>query len=1187
MEQVHVIKQTEKEIEKKQKIEQKKSQQMFQVAFCGHFSAGKSTVLNQLVGAEVLPTSPIPTSANIIGIFNGALGLTIDGVNGESEQWDGDIPWQKVREWGMNGGEIRSLTIHAPLPFLADHSAIFDTPGVDSTDPTHQEITLDALYQTDMIVYVMDYNHVQSETNLTFLKQLSDEKKPIYILVNQIDKHDDLELSFSEFDQSIRDTLSVWNIDYLKLMYTSMKVDNHQLNQWAIVKEDLKKILYYGKELIPYANQRLQQGYYLSLMLRLEEDKGEAIEQVKDEMVQAGIDSKQLEEREQIVEQFEKIKKAQKHLEDSFEKQWKTLVKDVTIFPYTTTELVRQWLETLQPGYRAGWLFAKKKTEQERDERLERLLVEARDKIKSHLIFPLQKIFLSFELTLLTNREEVENAIEQLNSTIDRSFFEDAVQAGPKSREYVYTFTKDRTEAFIKQLRQKSASVMDLIIDGLQEHWNSRIAELNEQLETLNTLDEYVEEISRITDAYDHLIATYAKNSNQFQDGQAFERVLMDTMKKTSPLDTNETWYVSDMNDDSSVIETDWEQVEVKPLNNFDQAEAESWVKHFKTTLEAFQGKSQIEMERTTLLNRIQRFEEQSFTISLFGAFSAGKSSFANALLGENVLPVSPHPTTATVNIVRESDQDHENRTAEIIVKSHQELSDEIKTVAKQLDLQITIESIIEWSNDSYQASTSWQKTYYSYLMTLKESIEKTNWENGSTFSVKLAELAPYVANEKHACLIKQVTLYYDCELTKKGIVLVDTPGVNSIHGRHTRVAFQQLRDSDAIFYVSYYNHSFSKADQLFLQQMAKVNDGFRHDKLYFVLNAADLADNAAELNGVKKHVYDQLVQNGVEKPRLYPLSSKKGLAGKKENQTLDPLFQKFERAFFQETIQELKQLSFTLLKEEALRYQKMLHDGIEFSEEQEEVKEERKRQLADQVQSWKQKIIDDQATVVYQHSVQELTQLFLYLRDRARYQLADLFSEMVNVSTVVGSNKRDQKNAFLISLQEWRREGDYFFEQEIQATYVRIETAVRNELEKWFAETTAGIRHSFPSFNTEATSFSSFNMNGLEQFLRVDIEEIANRFHSLKRLFEEGQIKTLKEELIQSSTEQMGHCLREEEERTINYVEVYIKENIDVVKNGLVDGLEREIERFTTLSDPHSIKLLKEEYQHLLKLTS
>ncbi len=36
-----------------------------------------------------------------------------------------------------------------------------------------------------------------------------------------------------------------------------------------------------------------------------------------------------------------------------------------------------------------------------------------------------------------------------------------------------------------------------------------------------------------------------------------------------------------------------------------------------------------------------RRVETKQFTVALFGAFSAGKSSFANALLGEKVLPVS------------------------------------------------------------------------------------------------------------------------------------------------------------------------------------------------------------------------------------------------------------------------------------------------------------------------------------------------------------------------------------------------------------------------------------------------------------------------------------------------------------------------------------------------------------------
>ena len=38
------------------------------------------------------------------------------------------------------------------------------------------------------------------------------------------------------------------------------------------------------------------------------------------------------------------------------------------------------------------------------------------------------------------------------------------------------------------------------------------------------------------------------------------------------------------------------------------------------------------------LMQKAERLENQSFTVALFGAFSAGKSSFANALLGERIV---------------------------------------------------------------------------------------------------------------------------------------------------------------------------------------------------------------------------------------------------------------------------------------------------------------------------------------------------------------------------------------------------------------------------------------------------------------------------------------------------------------------------------------------------------------------
>ena len=43
----------------------------FGIAFCGHFSAGKSRMINCLLGENLLPSSPIPTSANLVKVHAG------------------------------------------------------------------------------------------------------------------------------------------------------------------------------------------------------------------------------------------------------------------------------------------------------------------------------------------------------------------------------------------------------------------------------------------------------------------------------------------------------------------------------------------------------------------------------------------------------------------------------------------------------------------------------------------------------------------------------------------------------------------------------------------------------------------------------------------------------------------------------------------------------------------------------------------------------------------------------------------------------------------------------------------------------------------------------------------------------------------------------------------------------------
>ena len=64
----------------------------------------------------------------------------------------------------------------------------------------------------------------------------------------------------------------------------------------------------------------------------------------------------------------------------------------------------------------------------------------------------------------------------------------------------------------------------------------------------------------------------------------------------------------------------------------------------------------------------------------------------------------------------------------------------------------------------------------------------------GMTETVELAEYRGYVADETKSCFVDGIDLYYSCPMTEQGIVLVDTPGADSLHARHTGVTFNYIK---------------------------------------------------------------------------------------------------------------------------------------------------------------------------------------------------------------------------------------------------------------------------------------------------------------------------------------------------------------------------------------------------------
>ena len=187
----------------------KLQKQEYSIAFCGHFSAGKSSMINTLMGENILPSSPIPTSANLVKIKSGEDYAKVYFKEDTPHLYPAPYDYEKVKSYCKDGDQIQSIEISYSKTSIPSNVTIMDTPGIDSTDDAHRIATESALHLADLVFYVMDYNHVQSELNFLFTKELTEAGKEVYLVINQIDKHREEELSFLDFQKSVVESFAI------------------------------------------------------------------------------------------------------------------------------------------------------------------------------------------------------------------------------------------------------------------------------------------------------------------------------------------------------------------------------------------------------------------------------------------------------------------------------------------------------------------------------------------------------------------------------------------------------------------------------------------------------------------------------------------------------------------------------------------------------------------------------------------------------------------------------------------------------------------------------------------------------------------------------------------------------------------------------------------------------------------
>ena len=1064
------------------------------IAFSGHFSAGKSSLINSLCGRKLLPSGPIPTSANLVVIENGQEEALVVRDAPDGSEVVLPIPLDELADYCKDGQTNRRIDIRYPSELLGDRLQLLDTPGVDSTDDAHHRATESSLHLADAVFYVTDYNHVLSEMNLALTKRLHEAGKPLYLIVNQVDKHRDEEIAFEEYRRNVKHVFEAWGVRPAGYLFISVKSPGHPLSEWGRLLSLLQELRTQAEDLLRYSVQRSALTVIRECAERLFPVPADA--HAEEEAASASQQLTLLEAR------LAELKQTPERERESMRSDVNKLIDNAPIMPATTRDLAAAYLQSRKPGFKVGFLFGSEgKTKAEAATRLTAFAARLADHVEKELVWHLNsRLGTSFTVEVDSSR-----LAEQVN------------EAASFTDEYTMTYCRQVEESIKSAYRRLAISRYNALATEKDAELVTAIAAVKAeitavqgQLATAQKQLAVSREKEKLIDQFSQLV---------IQGGQTRSFVLPNPEQLPDVTDGVLQSYAAAAQQAMRLRKHDdsQQQAAAEPA-----ARGETF--HYRTVMEhtardLAQGASLLsdipalaEVSRT-LANRAEKLRRNRFTVALFGAFSAGKSSFASALIGEPVLPVSPNPTTAAINAILPPDEAHPHGTAVIRMKSESALLEDLNYSIAMLglpdegltDVQAAINSLRKLNVDQIPAKG---KPHVSFIQAVASGYTQVKEKLGTAWNADFNDYRRYVAEEEKSCFVDAIDLYYRSAFSEQGVVFVDTPGADSIHARHTGVTFDYMKNADAILFVTYYNHAFSQADKQFLLQLGRVKETFILDKMFFIVNAADLADSEEELEGVLAYVQKELLQHGIRKPRMFAVSSREALEAKQQgNEAL--LYRSgiaaFEHSFARFAEKELAEVTVRSAKQELARAVSRLQSvvvGMRQSGDERALRLQAMQTLSDKLS---QSFSHDISTYSMQPVHQELEELLHHVKQRCYYRFGELYTDAFHPS-VLQEDGRDIGIALQSAWRTLQQAASVDVSSELLATTLRMEHYVQAKARSWTEAAIARIHGELEGFICDEWEPSKESTPLIEETIdpvTVKEKDIRKLFKSAKSFFE------------------------------------------------------------------------------------
>ena len=139
--------------------------ELFLIVVAGEFNAGKSALINALLGQKVLAEGATPTTSRVILV-----------------KWGEQAAEQVVDE---------NFAVYTyPLPLLKELN-IVDTPGTNAIIRHHERLTDEFVPRSDLVLFITSADHPLTESERQFLERILTWGKKVVFVLNKVDIFED------------------------------------------------------------------------------------------------------------------------------------------------------------------------------------------------------------------------------------------------------------------------------------------------------------------------------------------------------------------------------------------------------------------------------------------------------------------------------------------------------------------------------------------------------------------------------------------------------------------------------------------------------------------------------------------------------------------------------------------------------------------------------------------------------------------------------------------------------------------------------------------------------------------------------------------------------------------------------------------------------------------------------------